>query len=360
MKSLITCTRSIGILALFLLACNGEVTKSFEAKATALGKMNEIVVIADDNVWDGMVGDSFKYYFGSAYPIMPSPEPMFDLRHFTTEDLYAEPLRKELRTYVVLADLSDFDSPTTRMVKKDIGDTRIGEAMRNPEISSSVGRDKWARNQLMIYLFGKDRQTLAHAISSNFSAAAKRVNEHDEKQLKERVYAFDLNLGYQAKLEDYFNVKLEIPADYKEAKFVEEDPMLWLRKDTKDAILNMVFFKIPYVQSDQFTKQMIIDKINEYGTNYVDSEKADDVFVVNQDDLPVYEYAAQIDGQYAKELRGLWEMTNSFSGGPFTANLITTESGKDLVLVLSYVYAPGEEKRDLIQQLDYMVKQMEL
>jgi hypothetical protein len=331
-----------------------------QPKSVALGKYNEIVVVADNNVWDGMVGDSFRFYFASAYPIMPSPEPLFDLRHYTPEDLTEEPLRKELRTYAILADLSDSDSPTTRMVKRDIGDARVDEAIKNPSISSTVGRDKWANGQLMIYLFGKDPQTLASTISSNFTAATKRVHEHDAKMLKQRTYARDLDFGLQAKLNEYFGVDLGIPQDYREAKFDEVEPMLWLRKDSDEAIMNLVFMKIPYTSKTQFTKPEIIGKINDYGMKYVTSDVEDNAYVVNEDDLPVYEYTSQIDGQFSKELRGLWEMSNSFSGGPFTANAITSKDGKSVVLVLAYVFAPGKDKRNLMQQLDFMVKSIKL
>ncbi len=359
-KPLLSLSKSVLILCVILLACNGEVTKSIEAKPKAFGKYNEIVVIADDALWDGMVGDTFKYYFASAYPIMPSPEPIFDLRHFTTEELYAEPLRKELRTYVILADLSDFDSPTTRMVTKDLGDNQAGEAMKNPEVNSTVGKNKWANGQVLIYLFGNTPESVAKSITENFSAATKRVHEHDSKMLKQMTYARELNLGYQAKIQDYFNVDLEIPADFKQVLLVEEDPLLWLRKDTKDAIMNLVFMKMPYKDKSQFTKKEIISAINLYGETYVDGEKPNDKMVINEEDLPIYEYAAQVDGQYSVELRGLWEMTQSFVGGPFTVNLITSKDGKEVILALSYVYAPGTDKRDLVQQLDYMIKNIEL
>jgi len=311
-------------------------------------------------MWDGAVGDTFKYYFESAYPIMPAPEPLFDLRHYTVEDLESEPLRKELRTYVMLADLSDFESPTTKMVTRDLGSTKSGEAMRNPEISSTVGKNKWANGQVLIYLFGNSPESVANSITQNFPAATKRVHEHDARMLKQMTYARELNLGYQAKIQDFFNIDLEIPADFKQVLLVEEDPLLWLRKDTKDAIMNLVFMKMPYKDTDQFTKKEIVAAINDYGEKYVDGDKANDKMVINEEDLPIYEYAAQVDGQYSVELRGLWEMTQSFVGGPFVVNLITSKDGKDVILALSYVYAPGTDKRDLIQQLDFMIKNIEL
>lgn len=359
-KPLLSITKSALILSMLLLACNGEVPKSFENKPKALGKFNEIVVVCDQQMWESAVGDTFKYYFESAYPIMPAPEPIFDLRHFTTEDLYAQPLRKELRTYVMLADLSDKDSPTTQMVQKDLGSTKSGEAMINPEVNSTVGRNKWANGQLLIYLFGKDHATLTSSIVNNFPAAADRVHEHDNEILRQRTYARELNLGYQAKIQDYFGVKLEIPADFRQVVLDEESPLLWLRKDAKNAIMNLVFMKVPYESKSQFEKDEIIKMINEYGATYITGKTPTDKLVVNEDDLPIYEYTSEIDETYSKELRGVWEMTEAFRGGPFTANLMNTEDGKDLILTFSYVYAPGEDKRDLVQQLDYMIKQIEL
>jgi len=360
-KPLLSIGKSLLLLSLLLIACNSEVSKSsIYNKPKALGKFNEVVVVCDQQMWDGAVGDTFKYYFGSAYPIMPAPEPLFDIRHYTVDDLQSEPLRKELRTYVMLADLSDSDSPTTKMVTRDLGSTKSGEAMRNPDITSTVGKNKWANGQLLIYLFGKDRNTLTNSIAENFTAATERVHDHDSEILKQRTYARELNFGYQAKIQEYFGVNLEVPADFKEVILDEEEPMLWLRKDAYKSIMNLVFMKIPYESKTQFEKGEIIKMINNYGAEYVEGKSPSDVLVVNEDDLPILEYTSEIDGKYAKELRGVWEMTDSFRGGPFTANLVNSADDKYVILTFSYVFAPGEDKRDLVQQLDYMVKQIEL
>ena len=37
-----------------LFSCNSEISRQLEPKGVALGKMNEIVVIADEDVWEGM------------------------------------------------------------------------------------------------------------------------------------------------------------------------------------------------------------------------------------------------------------------------------------------------------------------
>ena len=110
---------------LSLYSCNEEMAKTYEYKPMAMARMNEIVAVADKDLWEGAVQDTFNYYFQSAYPIMPTPEPMFDVRHFTPIQLDNESLRKELRTYIVLADLNDPESSTTKMLRRDLGEERF-------------------------------------------------------------------------------------------------------------------------------------------------------------------------------------------------------------------------------------------
>jgi hypothetical protein len=339
-----------------LLSCNNDITRQLEAKGVALGKMNEIVVISDESLWEGMVGDTFRFYFQSAYPILPTPEPLFDLRHFTVQDLEAQPLRKELRSYVILANLNDEESPTTKMVKKDLGDEKFYRAKNGSELSSSVGKDKWARNQVLFYLFSSSHDELAESIKKHFPAIARRVNEHDEKQLKSSIYVDRINNGLSTKVNQLYGLDIDVPGEYQVALERNQENLLWLRKDTPEAIMNLVFRKVPYRDAGQLSMDNAIRLRNEFGASYVTADEEGDNMVVNNDDLPVYEYTLDIDGRYAKEFRGVWEMTKSFAGGPFITYLIVDEKKNELIYADVFVLAPGSEKRNMMMQLDYIIK----
>lgn len=344
------------LLAFTIISCNNEITRQLEPKGVALGKMNEIVVIADEDVWEGMVGDTFRFYFQSAYPILPTPEPLFDLRHFTVEELELQPLRKELRTYVILANLNDLESATSQMVKKDLGDEKYYNARTKGELSSSVGKDKWARNQVLFYLFGSSYDKVAESIKKHYPAIARRVNEHDEAQLKSSIYVDRVNTGLSKKVQAEYGLDIEVPGEYKVAYEDKTGRLLWLRKDTKEAILNIVLRKIKYADPSQLTMENMIRLRNQFGANYVTADQEDDNMVVNNKDLPVYEYTLELDGRYTKEFRGVWEMTNSFAGGPFITYLIVDEASQSLIYADVFVLAPGSEKRDMMMQLDYIIK----
>lgn len=344
------------LITSFLLSCNSEITQQLEPKGSALGKMNEIVVICDDDLWESMVGDTFTYYFQSAFPILPEPEPLFDVRHFSTEELDAQPLRKELRTYVMLANLSDDDSPTTQMIKKDLGEDRFYKAKSTGEISSSVGKDKWARGQLLFYLFGNSHDKIAESIKKHYPAIARRVNKHDEKQLKASIYVDRVNSGLSRKVKEDFGFEVEIPGEYKVASEDEKNKLLWLRKDTDESILNIVFKSLDYNNAAQLNMENAINLRNNFGSTYITADIDGDVMVVNDDDLPVYEYTLEIDGHYAKEFRGVWEMTKSFAGGPFNSYMIVNEEKAEILFIDVFVLAPGSSKRELMMQLDYIIK----
>ena len=351
---------SICFITLF--SCNDEVANNLGAKPSALGRLNEIEIIADDEVWEGPIGDSINYYFGSSYPIMPTPEPMFDMRHFTPNDLLAEPLRKELRTYVVVADLQDEQSPTTKMIRKDLGEKRFLDLRQNKDYSSTIGREKWARNQILVYIMGNGPKNLAKSIRENFPAVAQKINDHDEEQLMASIYAVKrINLGIESRIKDYYGISMSIPGDFKIAVESKEEKTLWLRRDdSKGPILNIMMKSETYTAESQYAVDNIKTTLNTLSQKYVSSNTVGSKMIINDEDLPVYDYAYNIDGQYTKELRGIWEMTEDFMAGPFVAYTINLKESNTLLYVYAFVYGPGEKKRNLIQQLDYMVKTMDI
>jgi len=341
----------------FLSSCNDEVANTYGSKPLAMGRLNDMIVIADDDLYDGMVGDTFKQYFESAYPIMPFPEPLFDIRHFTAKDLATESLRKELRTYVILADLSDDESAAAKMVRKDIGEERYLKAKSDKTFDTTVGKDKWARGQLVIYLFGYGEDALASTISEKFSAVADRIRMHDEEQLKASIYAVKReNAGLVADMQARYDYSIKIPGDYSTVLYDSIQNLTWMRKDENDYTSNIVIKDYPYSNAEQLTKANIIALRDAYAKEFIAGPSPGSHMVTNTKDLPIYEYTYDIEGHYTKEIRGVWEMDKDFIGGPYVTYVIVDEDNGRFLLVDTFVYSPGKEKRDLVQQLEYIVK----
>lgn len=342
------------LFVVFLNACGSEVGSKYRPKSPAFGKMNDIVVVCDKNVWESIIGDTFSYYYESAFPVMTQPEAIFDLRHMTSEEIMADDLKKQLRTFIVLSNLGDVNSTTSKWVGEDLGADKKSKAMADTSFCSSVGSDKWAKGQLIVYLFGKDIQTLTQAIVKTFPAVAKRIQEHDKDQLQANVYSHkNENEGARQDLIRDFGLDMKIPADYVKSPLKAD--FTWYRKDFNGMSQHLIIARKKYKNPSDFSKTALLAWRDEL-TRSIEGSAKGSFMKSNPVDLPVYEYAYQLNGAYTKELRGIWEMENDFMGGPFFNYTLLNASTNELVMVDAFVFAPGKEKRDYMQQLDFIVK----
>ena len=341
------------VIALFA-SCSEEFQNKLKSNPNALGTANQIVVIADQQLWEGAVGDTFQMLYEAAYPMLPRPEAIFDLKHYTPADLEAGPLRKELRTYLFLGDLSDDNSATVREIARDIGEEKILTIKREGVKNTIIGRDKWAVGQFMAYVVGKDEADLITNITKSFPSISKKIYQHDYSQIKGYTFASGYNKALNSEIQEKLGVSIQIPADYIKAKWDEEEQLMWIRKETAAASYNMVLKSVPYQSEEQLSEAYLKDFVNNFGKEYVQTNTPGSYMVVNDEDLPIYTNKIEINGQYASEIRGIWEATQDYMGGPFFAYAIIDKSQKNILLVLDMLLAPGEEKRDLMQYMELM------
>jgi hypothetical protein len=346
----------VGVILLFMgvfSAClETDPTKS--PKPPSFGKINTIQLITDEDLWDSSVKDSFEYYFASAYPIMPSPEPIFNIRYLEPGKVMTDPLLRQLRCYILLADVSNPESPATRMLRSDLGEEKFQRTLTDPDFNSSIGANKWARDQIFIYLFGNGQEALEKSIRKNYPAVAQRINEFDNKQLHANTFPGGENRQIQNEVLDLLGFNIKVPSHYKKVLSDEEFPLYWFRRDTKDAIINMTLSVIPYISESQFSMDSIIAYRDRFGAEFISSAEPGSYMLTHTEFLPVFEYSVNIGGNYTRELRGTWEMENDFKGGPFFTYLILDQNRSKLIFIDCFVFAPGGDKRDYMQQLEHI------
>lgn len=332
-------------------ACTSETRKRLEPTPTAIGTLSQLVVITDEDIWRGPVGDSIKYYFESAFPILPTPEPIFDLKHFTPEDLAAEKTRKELKAYLIVGDISDTESATTNLIAEDLGSERYSRALSDSAFHTSVGKDRWAQDQVVVYLFDRGRDALAKQVVRTFPAIAKVIQDQYERQIDATVYQYRTNEEAMMEVFDLCQCHIAIPGDYRIN--MNQDSVIWLIREHDLAISNIMIKVMPYENQAQFNRDNIIDLRDKLG-RYVSSSVDGSYMKTNPVDLPVYTQATQLGGGYAVEVRGIWEMEGDYAGGPFLSYLVLDENSNRLIYIDSFVLAPGERKRNLMLFLEHI------
>lgn len=328
--------------------------EKLEPRATAFGPLNQLVVVADENVWEGAVGDTFDYYFASAYPVLPHPEPIYDLRYFDPIQLIQKKERRELRNYVVLADLNDSDSEATKLIYRDIKPELIEEAKSSNTYKTAVRQDRWADNQLVVYMFGFGHDQLIENIQTNFQGVNRRVRKSESIEIDAKVYPGGTNGSLIKEVKEKTGVDIKIPSDYFLAMHDESNNTIWLRRETPVVSMNIMFRKIPYSDAAQLEPDYIQSLVDSLG-KYVSSDMDNTFLQVNDIDLPVIPEVFERENRYTSQIRGIWEIENDFMGGPFMAEMSLQPSTNELLLSFGFIFAPGEDKRDLMKFMEHVM-----
>ncbi|MCP9236273.1 DUF4837 family protein [Lewinella sp. JB7] len=337
---------------------NEELQRTLQPTPSAFGQINSLVVIADSSTWKAGVGDSVAYFFEAPYIILPQPEPIFDVRYITPEQVSAEPTWGQLRNYIVLADLSDSDSPTTQMVLNDLSDDKI-QQVRTEGFGTAVAKNKWATGQQLVYILGKNHDELLTGLSTVYPGVVKRLQQGEDERMRVTTYFEGVNRRLGDTVRQMAGASLEIPGGYVRVPLDAED-VVWLRKEVQGASLNIMVTKVPYQDQSQLSREGLKEIRDRIGKEYVSSTTANTYMRINDTDLPLFTEATELNGAYAIEGRGIWEIENDFLAGPFVSYLLNDEADKELVLVDGFVYAPGRRKRDLMAEVVQVIRTAEV
>ncbi len=349
---------ALAIAAFICTSCSEEARSRLSAKANAFGKANHVVVIADKDVWEGEVGDTFRFYFSSAFLILPQPEPILDLKHFTPLDLEKDPIRKELRTYIYLSDITDKSSPTAALMQEDVGSERILSAKQGKGYANIQKKDKYALGQLNVFMYGTSKETLLANIKNNYSTILKRIKEEDEELIAANVYAGGQSRKVEENINESMGIKLKIPADYFVA--MEEENTMWIRKMTKEFSSNILLHKLPYTAKEQLSYEGIKSLRDTITRQYVSSDVRESYMLINDQDLPMFVKNVDFNNLFAVEAKGIWELNNDYMGGPFISYLVHNPESNELFLLDGFIFAPSKKKRELMQYLKHILNTVEI
>jgi hypothetical protein len=347
--------RHFVLLSVFIsqLSCTGEMMENMKTLPYAFGDINMLAVIGDENILESPIADSILFYYASSFPILPQPEPMLDLRFLKPADLTADPLRKQFRTYLLLGDLGNPESATTKMMVQLAGEASIEEVRRNPTSNIVIGKDKWARDQVLILQFAQNREELLQNLKKNAPGIIRKVYDHDKFKIDATVYLSKRNPKLEQEVRDKIGINIEIPGDYFQA--LSDGEVIWFRKETPETSSNLMFRKIPYTDKKQLSREGLKAIRDSIGLKYVSSRIQGSYMKINDEDLPMFVNPVTFNGQYALEARGIWEIENDYMGGAFVSYLILNPVKNELIFLDGFLHAPGEEKRNFVQYMDHIL-----
>ncbi len=136
---------SIIFFVSLLTSCTEHQQKRLAVTPTSYGKVDNIMVVADNYTWTTTIGDTFRNYFEALYPVTPQPEPIYDLRYKKPLEFKDVKVLKTHRAIIILGALDDMDDPASELIRESIGEKNIKRASEQSNYRIAVHKDRWAQ-----------------------------------------------------------------------------------------------------------------------------------------------------------------------------------------------------------------------
>lgn len=293
----------------------------------SLGNINTLQVIAENDLWNGEVGEEIRKYFAAPVDGLPQEEPLFSMNQMPPS------------TY------TDFARKYRTFLHVTIGDSSAVSIKKNP----------YAKPQVGAFIIGKDKQDVIRLLEENHQRI---ISSFKAAEITEKQNRIKKSLKKLDSLEKKMGVSLRIPTAYRTAK--ETDDFFWYRKALKSGETNIIIYEVPlsHIQSDSTVVNDIIKIRDLIGGDYMPVEEGGR-FITEAAYAP-YLFTTEIDGRFAYETKGIWEVKTQWMGGPFI-NYAVRDTVRDRYLILEgFVYAPATSKRDLQFELEAILKSAKL
>ncbi|MBO4281978.1 MAG: DUF4837 family protein [Bacteroidales bacterium] len=313
------------VVALLLAACTGNGTQG-DGLMSSSGRSSEVLVVCPDKDWNGSLGDSLREVLEAPVAGLPRTEPMFRVSQVNPE--HFTPMYQKQRNILVL------------QVRADATASRL-----------LVERDKWARPQTVLSLSSPRADSLAVA----FSCVQERIVQHimqGEMRRFQRAQRAQEDASLNRRLQERYALSMVLPEGFFFA--VCRPDFCWLRKETKYWGQSVMVYTEPYTSESQFSPEHIAALRNRLTHAYVQGSSEGSYASIDDRFYPVlYRNFAFPNSPYAVEARGLWGLfghPGDHMGGAFVSYTFLDTVYQRVVTADAFLYAPSDEKRDLLRQ----------
>ncbi|MFC7356156.1 DUF4837 family protein [Jejudonia soesokkakensis] len=318
---------SILIATILLISCDNTTKQDKSLLSKSVGNINVLQVVMENDLWNGDVGEEVRTHFAAPTDGLPQDEPLFSMNQMPQAAFSGFARKSRLILFVSLAD-----------------ENRV-----------SIAKDSYAKPQTVAYVKGKTKEDLVALIKSK---QAQIINEFHEAEIEERQRRTNVSLMDTDSLQSDFGVSMRIPSAYRIAKKGED--FYWIRKDLKDGSTNIIVYEVPLsmITSDSTAVADIIKIRDSIGGALLPVEDGGQ-FQTEKAYAP-YIFTSEIDGKFAYETKGTWDVKDQFMAGPFLNYAIRDEENNRYLIIEGFSYAPRVRKRDLQFELESILKSARL
>ena len=320
------------LLAVVLLAaCSGEGEKK-KVLVSSKGLPSELLLVVDKEVWDSDLQDSINGIVKAQVPGLMQVEELFRVTRIFSNNY--DPTYTTFHTKLFIK--------VDRDLKKPMMGTR---------------RNEYAKPQLELVVAAPSIDVLREYLTLN----AERIKEIlVESQIEKRVEL--LRKTYSKKVDDdlkeVLGMSVRAPENMRATKKGER--FLWGGTNLLAKDLNLVVYTYDWHGEDLLDTGRYVEKRDSVMKhNIPGSNEGQWMQTVREREhkCPLVECAErEINGRKVMEARGLWEMRNGALGGPFVSISRVDTAARRVIVGEGFVYSPSTDKRDLVRQMEAVLR----
>jgi len=315
----------ITLLSVFILySCNDNGSKKSNYRQKSVGNINALQVVIQDDLWTDTVGEEIRKYFAAPADGLPQDESIFSINQMNPSAF------------------SGFMRSNRIFLRVSLGENE----------SVKVAKDPYARPQIGALIVAKTKERLVELISEN---QERIIDSFYRSEIKERQRRTSISPKKIDSLQERFNLSIKIPSAYRIAS--QSEDFYWLRKDLEDnGSTNILIYEVPLysITKDSLVLEEIIKIRDSIGGGYLPVE--DDSRFITEEGYSTSLYKSEIDGKFAYETKGIWEVEGAFMAGPFINFAIYDEKNSRYLILEGFTYAPSVRKRNFQFELESIIR----
>lgn len=305
---------------LTFVSCGGNGGAAYKPGASGV-PYEVLIVSASDNFQNGVV-DAVCEVLEDAVPGLPQAESAFRVSK-VTEEKFTSVLR----------------------YCRNIVKVNVDATLTTPKLKYS--RDVYASRQVIMTVQAPDAGSLIDYVGRNGEVITGFLTRTEMNRAAETLKKKH-NLVVKDKVRSQFGCEVYVPQELVKTKTGKD--FFWASTNLGRRDMNFVIYSYPYRDPNTFTEEYFLDKRDSVMKVNIPGPKENQYM---QTARPYVEFSEEtVRGKYAQVVRGLWEMENYDMGGPFVSVGRVDEKNQRVVVAEGFVYAPGDEKKDLMRRME--------
>ena len=317
------------VLSLFLLAaCNDNGKGDQVVVADSSGNINSLSVIIENDLWNGEVGEALRKVLAAPVDGLPQEEPQFSINQMPPEAF-------------------------SGFVRKNRLFLRV---QKGKEANVKVAENPYARPQTGVLITGETNEEIIDQIEENSEEIIKAFKK---TEIKEKQRRMEKSLMDDTRLEEELGLSLKFPTAYRYAK--DEDGFFWIRKDIQNGSMEILAYEVPrqVIEKDTNIIGNIIAMRDSIGKQHIPGP-LEGTHMITEEAYAPYLFESEIDGKFAWETKGTWEVKDAFMAGPFLNYAVLDKENDRYVVIEGFAFAPSAMKRDYMQELEAILKSADI